>query len=245
MQFSAWEATADMTGTSKRMAKAYGAFDRYALHTVEEAISQAKANAVAKFDETIDVAIRLGVNPKHADQMVRGAVVLPHGLGKTVRVLVFASGDKEKEALDAGADFVGGEDMVEKIKNGWTDFDACIAIPSMMAQVGKVGRILGPRGLMPNPKTGTVTMDVASTVRDAKAGKVQYRVEKAGIVHAPIGKASFDAAKLVDNFTALIADINKAKPSTSKGTYIRSVTVSSTMGPGVRIDPVLLKEKKE
>lgn len=234
-----------MTKTSKRLTSAYSQYDKLKLHTVEEAFERLKSNPSVKFDETIDVAVKLGVNPKHADQMVRGAVVLPHGLGKTVRVLVFATGEKEKEALEAGADFVGGEDIVEKIKNGWTDFDAAIAIPPMMAQVGKVGKILGPRGLMPNPKTGTVTMDVARTVREAKAGKVQYRVEKAGIVHAPIGKASFDAQKLIDNFNALIVELFRAKPSTAKGTYIKGVSISSTMGPGIKIDPAALKDKKE
>lgn len=234
-----------MSKHSKRLTKAYGEYDKSTLHSVADAFARLSRNASAKFDETVDVAFRLGVNPRHADQMVRGAVVLPHGLGKTVRVLVFATGEKEKEALEAGADFVGGEDIVEKIKGGWTDFDAAIAIPPMMAQVGKVGRILGPRGLMPNPKTGTVTMDIANTVREAKAGKVQYRVEKAGIVHAPIGKASFGAEKLMDNFNTLMTEINRAKPSTAKGTYVKSVTISSTMGPGIKIDPALLKEKKE
>lgn len=230
---------------SKRLKKAYEGFDKQTLHSVEDAFARLKKTVGVKFDESVDVAIKLGVNPRHADQMVRGAVVLPNGIGKTVRVLVFATGEKEKEALEAGADFVGGEDIVEKIKGGWTDFDAAIAIPPMMAQVGKVGKILGPRGLMPNPKTGTVTMDIANTVRDAKAGKVQYRVEKAGIVHAPIGKASFDAEKLIENFNALMTEINRAKPSTAKGTYVKSVTISSTMGPGIKIDPTAVKEKKE
>ncbi|MBN2343146.1 MAG: 50S ribosomal protein L1 [Deltaproteobacteria bacterium] len=234
-----------MRKRSKRLTGAYEQYDKLTLHSVEDAFARLKSNASAKFDESVDVAVKLGVNPRHADQMVRGAVVLPNGLGKTVRVLVFATGEKEKEALEAGADFVGGEDIVEKIKNGWTDFDAAIAIPPMMAQVGKVGKILGPRGLMPNPKTGTVTMDVANTVREAKAGKVQYRVEKAGIVHAPIGKASFDAQKLIENFDALMNEIHRAKPSTAKGTYVKSVTISTTMGPGIKIDPSLVKEKKE
>ncbi|MBN2716778.1 MAG: 50S ribosomal protein L1 [Deltaproteobacteria bacterium] len=234
-----------MRNLSKRLKNAYSGYDKLTLHTIDEAFRKLKENASAKFDESVDVAVKLGVNPRHADQMVRGAVVLPHGLGKTVRVLVFASGEKEKEALDAGADFVGGEDMVEKIKGGWTDFDACIAIPPMMAQVGKVGKILGPRGLMPNPKTGTVTMDIARTVQEAKAGKVQYRVEKAGIVHAPIGKASFDAEKLIDNFNAIMSELHRAKPSAAKGTYMKSITISSTMGPGIKIDPSLIKEKKD
>jgi large subunit ribosomal protein L1 len=234
-----------MSKLSKRLAGAYDQFDKLTLHSVQDAFALLKKNASAKFDETVDIAVKLGVNPRHADQMVRGAVVLPHGLGKTVRVLVFATGEKEKEALEAGADFVGGEDLVEKIKGGWTDFDAAIAIPPMMAHVGKVGKILGPRGLMPNPKTGTVTMDIASTVREAKAGKVQYRVEKAGIVHVPVGKASFEENKLVDNFEALMKEINRAKPSSSKGIYIKSVTISSTMGPGIKIDPSVFREKKE
>jgi len=234
-----------MRKQSNRLKKAYEEYDKHTLHSVEEAFSRLKSNTSAKFDESVDVAIKLGVNPRHADQMVRGAVVLPHGLGKTIRVLVFASGEKEKEALDAGADFVGGEDMVEKIKGGWTDFDACIAIPPMMAQVGKVGKILGPRGLMPNPKTGTVTMDVARTVKEAKSGKVQYRVEKAGIVHAPIGKASFDVEKLIDNFDVLMNELFRAKPSAAKGVYMKSITISSTMGPGIKIDPAVIKEKKD
>ncbi len=221
---------------TKRMKGAREAVDRDKLYTVAEAMAKVKEAAKVKFDETVDVAIKLGVNPKHADQMVRGAVVLPNGLGKKVRVLVFASGEKEQEALDAGADFVGGEDLIEKIKGGWLEFDTTIAIPPMMAKVGKIGRILGTRGLMPNPKVGTVTMEVGEAVRQAKAGRVQYRVEKAGIVHAPIGKVSFDAQKLGENFDALIEAIVKAKPSTAKGTYIKGVTVSSTMGPGVKID---------
>lgn len=219
-------------------------FDPQALFGVVEAVAKVKEHAKVKFDETVDVAIKLGVNPKHADQMVRGAVVLPHGLGKTVRVLVFATGEKEKEALDAGADFVGAEDLIEKIQGGWLDFDTTIAIPPMMAKVGKIGRILGTRGLMPNPKVGTVTMDIANAVKQAKAGKVQYRVEKAGIVHAPIGKVSFDETKLVENLEALLDAIIKAKPAAAKGTYVKGITVSSTMGPGVKIDPQIVVAKK-
>jgi large subunit ribosomal protein L1 len=229
---------------AKRMAAARATFDRLTLHTIEEAIAKVKETATAKFDETVDVAIKLGVNPKHADQMVRGAVALPHGLGKTIRVLVFATGEKEKEALDAGADHVGGEELVEKIKEGWLEFDTTIAIPPMMAKVGKIGKILGTRGLMPNPKTGTVTMEVADAVKQAKAGKVQYRVEKAGIVHAPIGKASFEPQKLVENLDALLEAVVKAKPATAKGTYLKGITVSSTMGPGVKVDPQLVGTKK-
>ncbi len=218
--------------------------DPLKLHSIMEAFSNVKENATAKFDETVDVAIKLGVNPKHADQMVRGAVVLPHGLGKTIRVLVFATGEKEKEALEAGADHVGAEDLIEKIKEGWLDFDTAIAIPPMMAKVGKIGRILGTRGLMPNPKTGTVTMDIENAVKQAKAGKVQYRVEKAGIIHAPLGKASFDADKLAANFEALMEAIVKARPAVAKGVYLKGITVSSTMGMGVKIDPQVISEKK-
>ena len=219
-------------------------YDPLKLHSIEEAFVNVKETATAKFDETVDVAIKLGVNPKHADQMVRGAVVLPHGLGKTIRVLVFATGEKEKEALEAGADHVGAEDLIEKIKEGWLDFDTAIAIPPMMAKVGKIGRILGTRGLMPNPKTGTVTMDIENAVKQAKAGKVQYRVEKAGIIHAPLGKASFDADKLAANFEALMEAIVKARPAVAKGVYLKGITVSSTMGVGVKIDPQVISEKK-
>jgi len=229
---------------SKRTRTARETVDRLKLYTVEEALSKVKSAATAKFDETVDVAVNLGVNPKHADQMVRGAVALPHGLGKKIRVLVFATGEKEKEAQDAGADYVGAEDLIEKIQGGWLDFDTAIAIPPMMAKVGKIGKILGTRGLMPNPKTGTVTLDITNAVKQAKAGKVQYRVEKAGIVHAPIGKASFDAKKLQDNFDALLEAILKAKPPSAKGTYLKGVCVSSTMGPGVKIDPQIFGGKK-
>ena len=196
-----------------------------------------KEASFAKFDESVDVAVRLGVNPKHADQMVRGATVLPHGLGKTVRVLVFAKGEKAAEAEAAGADFVGSDDMVAKVQEGWLDFETVIATPDMMGQVGKLGRVLGPRGLMPNPKTGTVTFDVTKAVSDAKGGKVEFRVEKAGIVHAPVGKRSFDADKIEGNVRALLGALMKAKPSTAKGTYLRSITLSTTMGSGIRIDP--------
>ena len=233
-----------MGKTSKRLREAREAVDRLQLYSVEEALGKVKEHAKAKFDETVDAAIKLGVNPKHADQMVRGAVVLPHGLGKTIRVLVFATGEKEKEAQEAGADYVGGEELIEKIKDGWLEFDTTIAIPPMMAKVGKIGRILGTRGLMPNPKVGTVTMDIANAVKQAKAGKVQYRVEKAGIVHAPIGKASFEPQKLVENLDALLEAVVKAKPATAKGTYLKGITVSSTMGPGVKVDPQLVGTKK-
>jgi large subunit ribosomal protein L1 len=206
-------------------------------HSVQEACTLVKKAKYANFDETVDVAIRLGVNPKHADQMVRGAIVLPHGTGKTVRVLVFAKGEKEREAREAGADFAGSDDLVAKVSEGFIDFDRVIATPDMMGVVGKLGRILGPRGLMPNPKVGTVTFDVAAAVRDAKGGKIEYRVEKAGIVHARIGKVSFSEQALADNAEALIGALVRQKPSTAKGAYLRSITVSSTMGPGITIDP--------
>ena len=204
---------------------------------IQEAMELVKAMTKTKFDASVDVAVRLGVDPRHADQMVRGAVVLPHGIGKTVRVVVFASGEKEKEAREAGADFVGADDLVQKISEGWFEFDKVIATPDMMGKVGRLGRVLGPRGLMPNPKVGTVTTDVARAIQETKAGRVEFRVERAGIIHAPIGRASFDADKLADNFNALLEVLVKLKPATTKGTYVKSVTVSSTMSPGVKIDP--------
>lgn len=204
---------------------------------IQEAMDLVKSMTTTKFDASVDVAVRLGVDPRHADQMVRGAVVLPHGLGKTVRVVVFASGEKEKEAREAGADFVGADDLVQKISEGWFEFDKVIATPDMMGKVGRLGRVLGPRGLMPNPKVGTVTTDVARAIQETKAGRVEFRVERAGIIHAPIGRASFDADKLADNFNALLEVLVKLKPATTKGTYVKSVTVSSTMSPGVKIDP--------
>ncbi len=210
-------------------------------YTLKEATEMVVSMAGVKFDETVDAAVRLGVNPAHADQMVRGSVVLPNGLGKTVRVLVFAKGEKEKEALDAGADLVGNEDIIEKIKGGWLEFDRVIATPDMMGSVGKIAKILGPRGLMPNPKVGTVTFDIANAVRELKAGKVEFRVEKAGIVHSPVGKVSFGAEKLHENITALLETIIKLKPASSKGTYIKSIAISSTMGAGVKIDPLDIK----
>ncbi|MFO0694829.1 MAG: 50S ribosomal protein L1 [Polyangiales bacterium] len=212
--------------------------DRSRRYALEEAVSLLKEVSFAKFDETVDVAVRLGVNPKHADQMVRGAVVMPHGIGKVNRVLVFAKGDKANEATEAGADFVGADDLVAKVTEGWLDFDTVIATPDMMGQVGRLGRVLGPRGLMPNPKVGTVTFEVAKAVREAKAGKVEFRVEKAGIVHAPVGKRSFETGKLAENIKALVGALVKAKPSAAKGTYLKSITVSSTMGPGIRVDPL-------
>jgi len=210
-------------------------------YPVQEAVALVVGAARVKFDETVDAAIRLGVNPAHADQMVRGSVVLPNGLGKAVRVLVFAKGEKEKEALEAGADVVGSDDIVEKIKGGWLDFDRVIATPDMMGSVGKLGKILGPRGLMPNPKVGTVTFDVGKAVLELKAGKVEFRVEKAGIVHCPIGKTSFGAEKLTENFLALLEMVVKLKPASSKGIYIRSISLSTVMGPGVKVDPLALR----
>ena len=211
-------------------------------YLLDEAMGLIKKIAYAKFDETLELSMRLGVNPKHADQMVRGTVVLPHGLGKTKRVVVITSADKSKEAQDAGADEVGGEDLVEKISKGYLDFDAVIATPDMMKYVGRLGKVLGPRGLMPNPKTGTVTTDVGKAVGEIKAGKVEFRVDKTGIVHAPVGKASFDAQKLTENASALIDAVMKAKPATSKGKYILSVFASSTMGPGIMISLTSLEK---
>ena len=205
-------------------------------HTIEEAVPLLQKVKFTKFDETVELAVRLGVDPKHSDQMVRGTVVLPHGLGKSKKVLVIAGGDKQREAQEAGADHVGGEELVEKIIGGWMDFDAVVATPDMMRAVGRLGKVLGPRGLMPNPKTGTVTPDVTKAVNEIKAGKVEFRVDKAGIVHAPIGKISFATEKLVANAHALMDSIVKARPSAAKGKYLKSVTISSTMGPGVTVD---------
>lgn len=205
-------------------------------YSLSEAVGLAKESAFAKFDETMEMAMRLGVDPRHADQMVRGTVALPHGTGKSVRVLVFAGGEKVKEAEDAGADHVGGEEMAKKVKDGWLDFDAVVATPDMMKIVGGLGRVLGPRGLMPNPKTGTVTFDVGQAVEQIKAGKIEFRVDKAGIVHAPFGKASFTAEQLQENAEALIGAVLKARPASAKGKYVKSVSVSSTMGPGIRVD---------
>ncbi len=208
------------------------------VYPIEEAIGLVRRTAYAKYDETVDLAVRLGVDPKHADQMVRGTVVLPHGRGKAVRVLVFANGEKETEAREAGADFVGAEDLVERIQQGWMEFDQVVATPDLMGQVGRLGKILGPRGLMPSPKVGSVTFEVGKAIREIKLGRVEYRVEKAGIVHVPIGKVSFDEQKLYENAVSVLGSIVKAKPSSSKGRYLRSIAVSSTMGPGIRIDPV-------
>lgn len=227
-----------MPNQSKRYRKAQEGIELTKLYSLEDAMKKIKSAPAAKFDETVDIAINLGVDPKHADQMVRGAIVLPNGVGKQTRVLVFAKGDKEKEAKAAGADYVGGDDLAKKIQDeNWFDFDRVIATPDMMGVVGRLGRVLGPRGLMPNPKLGTVTPNVADAVRDQKAGKVEYRVDKAGIVHCGIGKVSFDAEKLWENASALIDVIQKAKPAASKGTYMKKISVSSTMGPGIKVDP--------
>lgn len=229
-----------MAKHGKRYLEALKKIDANTLYEPAKALELVKDLAKAKFDETVEVAFKLGVDPRHADQQVRGAVVLPHGTGKTRSVLVFAKGEKAKEAEAAGADFVGAEDMVAKIQEGWFGFDVAVATPDMMGIVGKLGKLLGPKGLMPNPKVGTVTFDVERAIREIKAGKVEYRVDKTGIVHAPVGKASFDLEKLTENFLTLVEAIIKAKPSGAKGQYIKSVTVSSTMGPGIRINPLKL-----
>jgi large subunit ribosomal protein L1 len=232
-----------MRKRSKRVEAQRTTVDRAKRYELREACELVKKAATAKFDETVDVAVRLGVNPRHADQMVRGAVVLPHGTGQTVRLAVFAKGDKAKEAQEAGADIVGDADLVQKVQEGFLEFDRVIASPDMMGLVGKLGRVLGPRGLMPNPKVGTVTAEIGRAVREAKAGKIQYRVEKAGIVHARVGKASFSVEALTENVGALVATLIRQKPATAKGTYLRSATVSSSMGPGVRLDPAQFSQK--
>lgn len=214
--------------------------DRNKLYTLEEAIALAKDIAWTKFDATIDMAVRLGVDPRHSDQMVRGAVVLPHGTGKSVRVVAFAKGEKEREAKEAGADYIGAEDLAEKISSGWMDFDRAVATPDIMGIVGKLGKILGPRGLMPNPKVGTVTFDIGKAIRDIKLGKIEYRVDKAANIHVPIGKVSFDSRKLYENAIAVMESIIKNKPASSKGRYLKTIAVSSTMGPGIKIDPVVV-----
>ncbi|GAA0577854.1 50S ribosomal protein L1 [Caenispirillum bisanense] len=226
-----------MAKIGKRLKNAYQGVNATTLYDLDKAIELAKAGATAKFDETIEISLNLGVDPRHADQMVRGVVELPHGTGKTVRVAVFAKADKAAEAQAAGADIVGADDLADKIQAGQIDFDRCIATPDMMGLVGRLGKVLGPRGLMPNPKLGTVTPNVAEAVRAAKAGQVQFRVEKAGIVHAGIGKASFSAAQLLDNARAFVDAIAKAKPAGAKGTYIQKIALSSTMGPGLKVNP--------
>ena len=220
----------------KRLRAARAKVQAEKLYSIEEGCQVVASTASAKFDETVEVSVRLGVDPKKADQNVRGSIALPHGLGKNVRVLVFAKGDKAKEAEAAGADFVGGDDLVEKIKGGFFDFDSVVATPDMMVQVGKVGKLLGPRGLMPSPKVGTVTFDVGETVKSVKSGRAEYRVDKAGIVHAAVGKASFGATKILDNVSALFSALNRAKPSTAKGLYLQSASITLTMGPGVALD---------
>jgi len=216
--------------------------DAETRHNFDEAVKMAIDSSYVKFDETIDVAVRLGVDPRHADQMIRGSVVLPNGLGKEVKVLVFAKGEKEKEALDAGADFTGGDDLIEKIKKGWFGFDKAVATPDMMGSVGKIGKLLGPKGLMPNAKTGTVTFDVARAVNDLKAGKIDFKVEKAGIVHAPMGKVSFGVEKIMQNAAAFLETIIRLKPASSKGTYLKGIVISTTMGPGIKIDAASVKD---
>jgi large subunit ribosomal protein L1 len=225
-----------MAQVGKKFKAALAKIDRNKRYKLDEAMGLVKQVATKKFDETVDAAINLGVDPKHADQVVRGAVVLPHGMGKAVKLAVFAKGDKAREAQEAGADIVGAEDLAEKVQGGFMDFDKVIATPDMMGVVGRLGKVLGPRGLMPNPKIGTVTMDLTRAIREQKAGKVEFRVEKAGIVHVPFGKASFDPEKLKANFNAIMELIYKAKPQTAKGVYVKNVTVSTTMGPGIKLD---------
>ena len=234
-----------MPKPGKRFETASGAVDRDRTYTLAEAVEILKSAPAPKFDESIDVAINLGVDPRHADQMVRGAIVLPHGIGKETRVLVFAKGPKEKEAQEAGADYVGGEELAKKIQDeGWLEFERVIATPDMMSVVGRLGKVLGPRGLMPNPKLGTVTMDVAAAVGENKAGKVEYRVDKTGIIHAVVGKRSFDAEKIVENAAALIDAVIRAKPAAAKGIYMKKISISTTMGPGIRVDPASLPAAK-
>jgi large subunit ribosomal protein L1 len=230
-----------MSNRGKRYVESRKKIDRASRYDLDAGMVLLKEGKHAKFDESVDMAIRLGVNPKHADQMVRGTVALPHGVGKEVKVLVFAKGEKEKEAREAGADFVGAEELVEKITGGWTDFDKAIATPDMMGTVGRLGKVLGPRGLMPNPKVGTVTFDVSRAVKELKAGRVEFKVDKTGIVHTTVGKISFSADQLKENVMALMDTIIRAKPSSSKGTYLKSVAISTTMGPGIKLDPNALR----
>ncbi|HBI27235.1 MAG: 50S ribosomal protein L1 [Syntrophaceticus sp.] len=227
-----------MAKRGKRYRSVIDKIDREKLYDLDEAMALVKDNATAKFDETLELSVRLGIDPRHADQQVRGAVVLPHGTGKSRTVVVFAKGDKAKEATEAGADYVGEDELVQKIQEGWLDFEVAVATPDMMSKVGRLGKILGPRGLMPNPKTGTVTNDIEQAVKEIKAGKIEYRADKAGIVHAIIGKASFPLEKLKENYTTLVGTLIKVKPSAAKGQYMKSIVVSSTMGPGVKINPL-------
>ncbi len=229
-----------MAKRSKKHTEALKKIDRTVQYDPKEAMDLAVSSSYAKFDETVDVAVRLGVDPRHADQMVRGTVVLPNGLGKEVKVLVFAKGEKEKEALDAGADFIANDEILEKIKDGWFGFDKAIATPDMMGTVGKLGRVLGPRGLMPNAKTGTVTFELEKAINELKAGKIDFRVEKAGIVHVPVGKVSFGPEKLTENVKAFLDKLVALKPASSKGTYLKTICISSTMGPGIKVDPLLI-----
>jgi len=226
----------------KKYVEKLAKIDKDSRYDFNEALEISLSSSYVKFDETVDIAVRLGVDPRHADQMIRGTVVLPNGLGKEVKVLVFAKGEKEKEAMDAGADFIANDELIEKIKDGWFGFDKAVATPDMMGSVGKLGRVLGPRGLMPNAKTGTVTFDIARAIDELKAGKIDFRVEKAGIVHAPVGKASFGVEKLAENVKAFMSMILKLKPSSSKGTYLKTITVSTTMGPGIKIDPAVVSK---
>jgi large subunit ribosomal protein L1 len=225
-----------MTANGKSYKNATAKVDREKRYALEEGLKLAKETARAKFDETVEMALRLGVDPRQADQNVRGTVSLPHGMGKTVRILAFAKGEKEKEAQDAGADFVGSDELIKKISDGWLEFDKAVATPDMMAAVGRIGKILGPRGLMPNPKTGTVTQDIGKAVKEIKAGKLEFRVDKAGIVHVPVGKASFVPEHLIENARAVLLSVLRAKPASAKGNYVKGVTVTTTMGPGIKID---------
>lgn len=231
-----------MTKRGKKYLESNKKVDAETRHNFDEAVKMAIDSSYVKFDETIDVAVRLGVDPRHADQMIRGSVVLPNGLGKEVKVLVFAKGEKEKEALDAGADFAGGDDLIDKIKKGWFGFDKAVATPEMMGSVGKIGKLLGPKGLMPNAKTGTVTFDVARAVNDLKAGKIDFKVEKAGIVHAPMGKVSFGVEKIMQNAAAFLETIIRLKPASSKGIYLKGIAISTTMGPSIKIDAASVKD---
>jgi len=231
-----------MSKTGKKYTESASKIDRMKKYSFQEAVQLALDCAYTKMDETVDLAVRLGVDPRHADQMVRGSVVLPHGVGRNVRVVVFAKGEKEKEALEAGADYVGSDELVEKIQKGWLEFDKAIATPDMMSSGGKLGRVLGPRGMMPNAKLGTVTFDVARAVEEIKAGKIDFKVEKAGIVHAPMGKVSFGVEKLLENIAAFVDTVMRLKPPASKGTYLRSIGISTSMGPGIRVDPAYVKD---
>lgn len=230
-----------MAKHGKKYRNALDKVDREKRYTFEEGVNLALETKFTNFDESVDVAVRLGVDPRHADQMVRGTVVLPHGTGKTVRVVVFARGEKEKEAQDAGADFVGAEDLAEKIQGGWFEFDRAVATPDMMAVVGKLGKVLGPRGMMPNTKSGTVTFDLAKAINEIKAGKIEFRVDKGGVVHAPIGKTAFSAEQLRENLNSLMETLVRLKPTSAKGTYIKGVSLSTTMGPGIKLDPAEVK----